>query len=341
MQQDFVRSLQGCVAAVLIVLASTCNAGAFTLNDDYSGGYSTYGSKTGDTIEDPGTHNFEISSAVITRSGPGYDTLNITINTNFAGVPGTGPADGTGYGSLFLTKGTWNPNATEPGYTSDQYTPNEWQYAVTIPQVPNTNSGTSGLYAIGTVTNTNNYGPNNSVVQSYTTQYGTVVMSNVNGDPVTYPGGANPNYYFRQGQAVQYDPTTSAVPGTSATWSVDAALHTITYSIVDNVLFGNSFALAWAMTCANDVIQGQVFLSHTNQGDFTPIPAAVLLMGSVLGAGGFIGRWRQRRRGLTHAGGYRACGLICAVDIIVRVTARWPSFFHHLCNVGEWRVSAF
>ena len=305
MQKNLVRAFSAGAAVGLFIVASAFPAGAIPLNDSYFGGLSTYGSMTGDTIENPGTHNFEISSATITRSGIGNNTLNITINTNFAGLPGTAAADGTGYGSLFLTPGNWNPTGSAPDHSTDQYSPNEWQYAVTTPKAPGTSSGTSGLYAIGTVTQTNNYGPNTSVVQSYTTENGTVVMSNVNDNPVTYPGSAHPGFYFRQGQAVQYDPTdTSAtVPGTLANWSIDSVLKTITYSIVDNGIFGNSFALAWAMTCANDVIQGQVTLDyniiHENT-SLTPIPAALLLMGSVLGAGGFVGRWRQKRRG-SHA----------------------------------------
>jgi hypothetical protein len=293
-----VRALFGGVAVgwFISVSAFPASAGPYTLADNYNGGIVTYGDMTGDTIEDPGTHNFEITSAIISRSGIGNDTLNITINTNFAGVPGTAAADGTGYGSLFLTPGTWTSH--------DTYSPNQWQYAVLTTQNPGPGSigtTTTGLYAIGGDATANPYGPNPAVPVSYTTDNGKIFMSNVNGDPVTYPYSGSPPYYFRQGQAVQYVPgqNQATVAGTAATWAVNAALHTITYTIVDNGLFGDSFALAWAMTCANDVIQGQVSLTEGEgiQSSPTPLPAGFLLMGSVLGGGGLVARWRLRRRG--------------------------------------------
>lgn len=297
-----------CVAAS----AFPANASSVTLVDNYYGALSTYGGMTGDTIEAPGTHNFEISSAIISRSGVGNNTLNITINTNFAGVPGTPAADKTGYGSLFLTPGVWNPQGGGgPSYQADQYVPNEWAYAVTMLKTPATASvGTtsSGLYAIGNVTGTNYYtanGANGTVVQTYTTANGTVVMSNVDNtsgsvinDPVTYPGAGQPGFYFRQGQAVQYTPANPAsiVAGTSATWAVDAVLKTITYTIVDNGIFGNSFALAWAMTCANDVIQGQVTLPPDAPPTATPLPAAFSMFAGGLGVLGFLGSRRRKKR---------------------------------------------
>ncbi len=71
----------------------------------------------------------------------------------------------------------------------------------------------TGLYAIGNVTgvtvspsnaNNNLFNATPGVVQSYTTQNGQIVMSNVGGDPITYPNSNNPGFFFRQGQAVQY-----------------------------------------------------------------------------------------------------------------------------------------
>jgi hypothetical protein len=60
----------------------------------------------------------------------------IVINTAYAGAAGT---DGTGYGALFITPGAnaWHPNGSGPNYATDVYVPGEWQYAFTIPQVPN------------------------------------------------------------------------------------------------------------------------------------------------------------------------------------------------------------
>jgi hypothetical protein len=299
MSKHTVRAACGGVLVGFSVLALgfPASAAPFNLPDNYYGGLNTYNNNpptTGDVI---GDSTFYITSADVSRAG---DTLSIVINTNFAGAPGTSPADGTGYGSLFLSPGTWTPSGTSP-YPTDKYTANEWQYAVTIPQNPGSGSiGTtsSGLYAIGGGATANLYPANTSVVQSYTTANGTVVMSNVNGDPVTYPGTAQPGYYFREGQAVRYTPGNGPIASTSATWAVNALLNTITFTIVDPTnIFGNSFALAWAMTCANDVIQGQVTLSPGHGESFspTPLPAAFPLFAGGLGMIALLSRKRKKQ----------------------------------------------
>ena len=137
------------------------------------------------------------------------------------------------------------------------------------------------------------------MAQTYTTANGTIFMSNVNDDPVTYDQTGhtiNPAFFFREGQAVQYTPGNGPVAGTSATWAVDAILHTITFTIVDPTnIFGDSFALAWAMTCANDVIQGQVTFPPGETPPGTPLPAALPLFASGLGILGFLGRRRKKQ----------------------------------------------
>ena len=78
-------------------------------------------------------------------------------------------------------------------------------------------------------------------------------------------------------------------------FQVDAVAHTITFTILDNGLLGKSFALAWAMTCANDVIQGEVVL-HGGQDFPTPLPAAVWLFGTVIAGGAGVGRWCKAKK---------------------------------------------
>ena len=102
-------------------------------------------------------------------------------------------------------------------------------------------------------------------------------MSNVNGDPVTNPHTGNNGFYFREGQAVQFDPGNGVNPVATGTWAVNATSGStegsIVFSIVDNGLLGNSFALLWAMTCANDVLQGEVVFAGTEEFPSTPLPA--------------------------------------------------------------------
>jgi hypothetical protein len=71
------------------------------------------------------------------------------------------------------------------------------------------------------------------------------------------------------------------VANTSATWAVNAVAGTITFTIVDNHLLGDTFALSWAMTCANDIIEGQVILPPSVNVGGVPEPTtwAMMIMG--------------------------------------------------------------
>ena len=192
--------------AVAVGLASPAFSANFT--DNYIGGLDNGG--FGDVIGD--TNPFGITSVDVSR--PNANTLNITINTFYAGAPdnhspGAPNAFGTAYGSLFLSKGptsTWTTFGNSS--VGDTYSSHVgfWSYAVTV----NDNNGTltGGLYSTGSTSgDTANLYSSTSVVQNYTTSNGgTIVMANVNGNPVSYPNPGNPNDYFRQGQAVQYDP---------------------------------------------------------------------------------------------------------------------------------------
>jgi hypothetical protein len=287
------------VFAGFVGVGFSSTAYSFTLSDDpsvtgtlgntiYYGGQNTYNGA--DVI---GTSTFSIIKAVVDRTNA--NTLDIKIYTNYAGAPGSSAADGTNYGSLFLTPGLWTPGGTPADhYAGDNYSTNkEWSYAVTSPLTGNVGTSVpTGLYAIGTVGAAHNYGAT-GVPDYYTTANGKVVLANVNGDPVTDPNSGNNGFYFRQGEAVQYTPANSAakVAGTSTTFSVGADY--VEYLIVDNGLFGNSFALSWAMTCANDVIQGQVILPSTDL--TTPLPGALPMFSAGLGMLGLMG-WRKKRK---------------------------------------------
>jgi hypothetical protein len=278
----------------------------YVLQDTYYGGDTTSVTNAnpayisgGDTVENIGTKNFQIDSAVISR--PNANTLTVTINTWYAGQP---PLDGTNYGSLFFgSASAFNaavPNNTLAGTANDTFHPGLWTSAFVV-----TSGNNGALY--------NTTGPNtanlmNGVAKTYTETFGQIVMSNVNGDPRSPTSG----FLFRQGQAVQFNPTTvgTGVLNTldtnapiTGTMSVVASIFgpgntpitegSITYTIVDDGFLGNTFAISWAMTCANDVIQGAI-PSGGLQGS-TPLPAALPLFAGGLGMIGFFGSRRKKR----------------------------------------------
>jgi hypothetical protein len=264
-------AVYGAALVLLTAFTSAPASASFILQDTYYGGIDTWNYPS-DVIGDPNT--FNITSAVIGRTNNG-NTLEITINTNYAGKPGTAAADGTGYGALFLTPGTtaWSPQGVGPGYYTDTYQPGDWMYAATIPLDPNSSSGAGGLYL---------------------TSGGSIVMSHVGNYYQTYPLDPASPWYFRAGQAVQFTPGAgeSAAAGTNETWAIgnDA----ITFFINDNGLLGDDFALSWAMTCANDIIQGQVDLPPQTHVD-VPEPStwSILLAGLLFAA---HRSWRRPRR---------------------------------------------
>jgi len=258
----------GALAAVAPLAVTSAHAtptcSSPTLSDNYIGGEDTWipGS---DVIGDPNV--FQISGAVVSRINGG-NTLQVTICTDYAGAPGTAGADGTGYGDLFITPGAhaWNPTGPAP-YLNDEYKPGEWEYVATITQDPSSPTGDGALYL---------------------TSGGAVVTSNVAGHSETYPTDPTSGYYFRAHQAVDFNPGSmqTAVGGTSETWTVGT--DTITFDIVDNGMLGDDFALAWAMTCANDVIQGQVSIPEP--------PTYALLLAGFLFAGAYR-TWYRRKQG--------------------------------------------
>jgi len=230
----FSSKARGIAAAIVvagIAAAGGANA-AIVVQDNYFGGLNTY---NGSDVIGP-TNVFDISDAVFKRIGAGGNTLQVTINTNYSGVPGTAAADGTGYGALFITPGAnaWNPTGPAP-YANDVYQPGQWAYAFTVPQTPSGNSGTASLYS---------------------TNDGSVILSNVFGNTITAPFPGNPGFYFRQGQAVQFAANNNATALAGGGWAANPGQ--LVFTIDDNHLLGNSFAFSWAMTCGNDVIQGQV-----------------------------------------------------------------------------------
>ena len=126
------------------------------------------------------------------------------------------------------------------------------------------------------------------------TSDGTIVSSNVYGDPISYPFTGNNGLYFRQGQAVQFNPSSTATPIALISWSIDPGA-SITFVVQDNGLLGDNFAMSWAMTCANGVIQGQVNgLGRVSGVPAVPEPSTWAMMLAGFAGLGFVGYRRGR-----------------------------------------------
>lgn len=288
---------KGAVVLAFGVLLSTAAFAdtTVTIADTYYGGLDTYPNSgphvsgtsnpaqyAGDSI---GGGIFNVSQASFTRSTDG-NTLTVVITTAFAGYAGADA--GVGYGALFITPGKniWSPQGAGPNYPTDTYQNNDWKYALTLNPTPGggSKSGlTTGLYATG-----------GGALNTLTPGYGTIVSSNVSGDPTTYPFSGNNGYYFRADQAVQFNPARGVNPlhtGSVSVHEVPNGYGTITFTINDNDLLGYDFAFSWAMTCANDVIQGQVDIPSFTRG--VPEPSTWVMMIIGLAGVGFLARRRR------------------------------------------------
>ena len=84
------------------------------------------------------------------------------------------------------------------------------------------------------------------------------------------------------------------VSSTGDTAGSTLGLSLLTFTIKDFVpsdlanKLGTTFALSWAMTCANDIVQGFVDPRPV------PLPATLPLFVASLGSAGLVGRWRKR-----------------------------------------------
>ena len=280
------------VGASLLALSVSANASSFTVADSYWGGYNTYDNyappnTAADII---GNSDFEIYGVTGTRTG---NDLSVTVFTNFTGHIGE---DNVGLGALFLANGNVSYNTSAPNYAGQVSAGpptyaydlpsadlGRFDFAAAIPTNPGGTSGTGTLYGLN--------GTGNDVV-----------LANVNGNPITAPVGGNPGYYFRAGQDVGVSPQTGTTSLESINWSIGTgsftdlngthSTGTLTFDIANAFGLGlqDSFTLAWAMTCANDVIY---VASTLGANTTTPIPASLPLF---VGGAGLIGLFARKRR---------------------------------------------
>ena len=256
------------IASMMGVLAYASGAAAYPINDSYYGGADHgYGDIVGGPV-------FDVQGASITRSGT---QLTVKIFSNFAGHADEflfpqytnraasklhGVSMGIGYGDLFLAS-AWTPFGNDAHHLNDNnVTGPHWTYGFSIDGNRWTDAGGSGtLYALTGASNDAN-----------------ALLSN------DFLSGA----IFRDGQEVGVDRASNSVQAIgTGHWSVDTTPGSSHLSFIFDI--GNTslasaedIALHWAMSCANDTIEGQ---------QYVPEPATLALMLPALFA--VRRRWRH------------------------------------------------
>ncbi len=278
-----------CVAAALGMGATASQAAPDDFNTSFSDDY--WGNAPGSYTDVVGGSSFNNTGGQVTKSG---NDLTVVITTNYADTVGVNNGNegalGTFVGSLFIGVNNTGPtingpasaggsapaNTADDTYVND---PGRYNYVVNPDaQFAGTNGAAldADLFALAT-----GVGAGTDVQLSY------------------YPNpGTTSGTSFRNDQAVGY--TGNATEQLAATWSLDKSANTITFSIADfftlnDFTSGNPLTLtvAWAMTCANDVIMYTQALAYSAVGE-VPLPAGLLLLLSGLVGLGFLGRYKTK-----------------------------------------------
>lgn len=255
------------IAAFSLMGASlTLSADPITVNDyiDGEGGYigaqatGVRGKYYGDVVGNDS--DFDISSMVVNQNGTQFD---FTINTAFAGksgqlfndetidLDGDGNRDGIGYGDLFLAN-NWDQNGDSPYLQDNAATGTDWTWGLILnDRFENRTEADKGTVSLARLPGSN---------------LETALLSDdlMKGDPGEYSE-------WRYGQEVIVDTGAEALEeswvelvqneGGLGSWWVGQGQLNISFDLGQtDLLNGNKLAFHWGMTCANDVIEGEVDL---------------------------------------------------------------------------------
>ena len=257
--------------AAAILAATTSLAQAAPYADTYWGGND--GTYNADVVAAPGDTRFNITSMEVTRAA---NNLIVVVNTNYSGT--NVGALNTNVGALFIGDPlalNFNGGGAAPQYNDDVFTADtdRFKYVFDYDTTPDNTSPPANQSGSGSLYTLNGTGSD-------------VVLSNGNGQ-------------IRSNQAVDIKDsakTLAADTGINGTWEIGVG--TITFNISNFFtlagLPSTGLTLAWAMTCANDIILAQVVIPGGNTPE-VPLPAGLLLLLSGLTGLGFLGRLKSRR----------------------------------------------
>lgn len=242
----------------MLAIGFAGNICAATINDDYIGAYHGYNQGTGnfETYVFPdviGNPKFDISKMEVTVGR----TLKVDVFTAYTDIVSN--RDGIRYGDLFLSNNGYNP--TVPTQYDHQRNGEFWEYALVLDN--NTGRDVNGNPV--TSGSLNLYAVNSSAEYILAENAGSRV--------------------YRAGQEVLYNTRGQVSLGTGL-WATFAG--GISFEIDSSLLTlgPDNLGLRWAMTCANDIIEGSVPI------DSVPEPATMLLFGA--GLAGLAGLRRKK-----------------------------------------------
>lgn len=254
------------LSALVFSATQSAHAVPTTIADTYFGGTPTAANYVDNDIVGE-THNFDMRHMTVEVVG---GVLNIRINSSYFDNVGL---RGTELGDLFISSNGWNPVGPAPYMYDDLAGGEDWEYAITLD-----NHGEAGAASKASV--------------SMNGASGQSALYQIQSDSeIELSSGAIPGAPFRAGQEVQFH----AGPNNNAlafgNWSIGLleldgySDLLITMSLIGTPLeFIDDLAFHFAMTCGNDVIEGQV-----------PEPASMALLGAACGLYG-VKRRRQLKK---------------------------------------------
>jgi hypothetical protein len=246
-----------CSILIGCLLLFPYSVGAYTINDNYIGandhGY-------GDIIGDAAL--FDIAGMNVS-----FQSGNLVVDVYTRYLDNIGVYS-TALGDLFISTDGWHPYGTAPynedGANSGAKKGETWEYATVLNTYSPDSSTTSGTLAL------------------YSTSSGTIIPSYGPLGDIWRDGGQ---------QEVQFRPGAVAGPVATGTWQIISPDNTDLDILRFTINYGFSgvsdFGFHWAMTCANDVIEG-------SDPRAVPEPATLLLLG--LGLMGLAGVRRKFKR---------------------------------------------
>ena len=219
--------LKSTLAVALIGMSSSLLAAPITVQDNYFGADAlSYGDVVG------ADSDFDIESMEVDQNGSDFV---FKINTAFAGKSGTlfngltAGSTGIGYGDLFLSN-QWSPIGSAPYSKDDASNGTNWTYGLMLTDRYNDVGGDVFLYEL----------PGSNLDDAF-------ISDNL------MTGGI-----WREGQEVTIK-TDGKTGFNVGSWSSTSSALTISADLGQSTLVnGEKLAFHWGMTCANDVIEGEV-----------------------------------------------------------------------------------